>query len=205
MAGQGDQPVPQPAPAASISPPAAPVPAPEAIASPPLAAAPTSPATAPVPPTPLVAAASVVAAGPAAAPPRTEPPAEPAPPPSPDAPTAAEVETLIAAFISHYEGGRLDAFASLFDVDARTNEFSGRAAIRSDYGELFQRSSVRRISLRQLRWRPVGERTQANGEIAVKIVWRDGREVEQRIALEMELMRRGGRTVIARLSQLVRN
>ena len=144
-----------------------------------------------------------------AAPPRADPPAEtaasPSPPPSPDAPTAAEVETLIAAFISYYENGRLDAFAALFDVDARTNEFTGRAAIRSDYGELFQRSSWRRISLRQLRWRPVGERTQANGEIAVKIGWRDGREVEQRIALEMELMRRGGRTVIARLSQQVRN
>jgi len=175
---------------------AAPVTSPQAVATAPQVAASVSPA-------PL--AAAVVPAKPAPAPPRADPPAEPSPAPSPDAPTAAEVETLIAAFISYYEGGRLDAFAALFDVDARTNEFSGRAAIRSDYDDLFQRSSWRRISLRQLRWRPVGERTQAHGEIAVKIGWRDGREVEQRIALEMELMRRGGRTVIARLSQQVRN
>ena len=51
----------------------------------------------------------------------------------------------------------------------------------------------------------VGERTEANGEIAVRIGWRDGREVEQRIALEMDLMRRGGKTVISRMSQQVRN
>ncbi|MBK8742071.1 MAG: nuclear transport factor 2 family protein [Betaproteobacteria bacterium] len=59
---------------------------------------------------------------------------------------AAEVEALIAAFISNYEGGRLDAFASLFDTDVRTNEFRGRAAVRSEYGELFQRSSWRRMN-----------------------------------------------------------
>jgi hypothetical protein len=33
-----------------------------------------------------------------------------------------------------------------------------------------------------------------------KIAWADGREVEQRVAMQMELVRRGGRVVIARLS-----
>ena len=161
------------------------------------------PALTPPPASPIQALA-LVSPAPArqiAEPPRTGPAAVA----TPDAPTAAEVETLIAAFISFYEGGRLDAFAALFDVDARTNELTGRAAIRSDYDELFRRSSWRRISLRQLRWRAVGERTLANGEIAVKIGWRDGREVEQYIAVDLELMRRGGKTVIARLSQQVRN
>jgi hypothetical protein len=35
----------------------------------------------------------------------------------------------------------------------------------------------------------------------VKIGWRDGREVEQRLAVDMELVRRDGRVVIAKLSQ----
>lgn len=121
------------------------------------------------------------------------------------APDSAEVETLITAFISHYEGGRLDAFAALFDADVRTNEFRGRAAIRSEYGELFQRSSWRKMNLKQLRWRAVGDRTEANGELTMKIGLRDGREVEQRVAVEMELVHREGHTVIARLSQQVRN
>jgi hypothetical protein len=35
----------------------------------------------------------------------------------------------------------------------------------------------------------------------VRIGWRDGREVEQRHAVDMELARRDGRVVITRLSQ----
>jgi len=131
-------------------------------------------------------------------------PAEQIPESLSPAPSAAEVEALIAAFISFYEGGRLDPFAALFDVDARTNEFRGRAAIRSDYNEMFQRSSWRKMSLKQMLWRSNGERIDASGEMALKIGWKDGREVEQRIAVEMELVRRSGHTVIARLSQRVR-
>ena len=51
----------------------------------------------------------------------------------------------------------------------------------------------------------VGDRTIAKGEITVRIGWRDGREVEQRLALDMELVRRDGRVVIARLSQQPKN
>ena len=62
---------------------------------------------------------------------------------------------------------------------------------------------LRKILLRQLLWRAAGERTEATGEILVKIGWRDGREVEQRVALEMDLVRRENRTVISRLLQRV--
>ncbi len=168
-------------------------------APPPVAPSTLAPPPAPAPPIQTLAAANVAPAKTVAAPSRTEPSADS----SSQAPSSAEVEDLVAAFISHYEGGRLDAFTALFDLDARTNEFSGRAAIRNGYDQLFRQSSWRRINLRQLQWRAVGERTEANGEIAVKIGWRDGREVEQRIVLDMELMRRGDQTVIARLSQQV--
>ena len=156
---------------------------------------------------------------PAAAPPLvapTSPPASPdlppvaqAPPPSMPAlapitpalpPASPEIEALFAEFVDTYEHGRLDAFAALFDDDADTNLRHGRAAIRNEYDELFRLSSWRRMQLTRINWRRAGDKAYAKGEIAVRIGWRDGREVEQRINVEMELVRRDGRAVIARLS-----
>jgi hypothetical protein len=115
-------------------------------------------------------------------------------------PANAEIEALFASFVESYERGRLDTFASLFDADADTNLRRGRAAIRGEYDELFRLSQWRRMQLTRISWRQVGDRTIAKGEIAVRIGWRDGREVEQRLNIDMELMRRDGRVVIARLS-----
>jgi hypothetical protein len=120
-------------------------------------------------------------------------------------PASSEIETLFATFIETYERGRIDAFAALFDDDADTNLRHGRAAIRGEYDELFRLSQWRRMQLTRVNWKRVGDRAVAKGEITVRIGWRDGREVEQRLALDMELVRRDGRVVIARLSQLPRN
>jgi len=115
-------------------------------------------------------------------------------------PISAEVEALFASFVDSYEHGRVDAFAALFDDDADTNLRRGRVAIRGEYDELFRLSQWRRMQLTRVTWRPVGDRAVAKGEITVKIGWRDGREVKQRVNIDMELVRRDGRVVIARLS-----
>jgi ketosteroid isomerase-like protein len=125
--------------------------------------------------------------------------------PAPIPPTTAEIETLIDAFVSSYDAGRLDVFASLFDDDADTNLRRGRAAIRNEYDELFRLSNWRRMQLTVLSWRRSGDRAYAKGEIAVRIGWRDGREVEQRVAVEIDLVRRDGRALIARLSHQPQN
>jgi len=162
------------------------------------------------PPTPVVAMAPAVATAPAA--PTAPMPIHPEPvpptamstaPPSP--PASAEIEALFAAFVESYEKGRVDAFAALFDDDADTNLRHGRAAIRGEYDELFRLSDWRRMQLTRVNWRRAGDRAYAKGEIAVRIGWRDGREVEQRLAVDMELVRRDGRVVIARLSHQPRN
>ena len=111
-----------------------------------------------------------------------------------------EIEALFAAFVETYERGRLDAFAALFDDDADTNLRHGRAAIRGEYDELFRLSDWRKMQLTRINWRRAGERAYAKGEIAVRIGWRDGREIEQHVAVDMELVRRDGRAVIARLA-----
>ena len=56
------------------------------------------------------------------------------------------------------------------------------------------------MQFRQINWRSVGERAHANGEIEVRIGWRDGREVRQRVAVDIEVARRDGRVVITRLA-----
>ena len=61
------------------------------------------------------------------------------------------------------------------------------------------------MQLTRISWRPVGDRAVAKGEITVKIGWRDGREVEQHVNIDMELVRRDGRVVIARLSHQPKN
>jgi ketosteroid isomerase-like protein len=119
---------------------------------------------------------------------------------SPSAPATAEIEALFASFVESYERGRLDAFAALFDEEADTNLRRGRSSIRDEYDELFRLSQWRRMQLTRINWRHSGDRAIAKGEITVKIGWRDGREVEQRFNLDMELMRRDGRLVIARMT-----
>ena len=120
-------------------------------------------------------------------------------------PVSMEIESLFATFVEAYERGRIDAFAALFDDDADANLRHGRAAIRGEYDELFRLSQWRKMQLTRVNWKRVGDRAVAKGEITVRIGWRDGREVEQRLALDMELVRRDGRVVIARLSQQPKN
>lgn len=120
-------------------------------------------------------------------------------------PATGEIETFFAAFVDAYEKGRPDAMAALFDDDAETNARRGRAAIRGEYDELFRQSSWRRMQLARMNWRRVGDRALAKGEVSMRIGWRDGREVEQRVAMDVELVRRDGRAVIAKLSQQPRN
>ena len=112
-------------------------------------------------------------------------------------PATSEIEALFATFVESYERGRVDAFAALFDDDADTDLRHGRAAIRGEYEELFRQSHWRRMQLTRVNWRRIGDRAFAKGEITVRIGWRDGREVEQRLALDMEIVRRDGRVVIA--------
>jgi len=120
--------------------------------------------------------------------------------PTVGAPGDKEVEALLANFVESYERGRLDAFAQLFDDDADTNLRRGRTAIRGEYDELFRLSQWRRMQLTRISWRPVGDRAIAKGELMVKIGWRDGRQVEQRVDVDMEIVRRDGHVVIAKLS-----
>lgn len=130
------------------------------------------------------------------------PPPAGVPAPSP-APTTHEIEVLFVALVDAYERGRAEPFAALFADDVQAGERRGRAAIRVEYDDLFGRSAWRRMRLTRVSWRPAGDVTQAQAEAVVRIGWRDGREVEQRIALDFEIARHDGRVVVTRMSQAV--
>ena len=182
---------------------AMPVPAPASpAAAPPVASNPVAPpAVAPAPPPPTVVAA--VAPNTAASAPMVASvaPSITVPEASARAPTTAEIESFFVAFVDAYDRGRGDALARLFDDDARANNREGRAAIRSDYDDLFRQSDSRQLQLMRMNWRRTGDVALANGEIAIRVRWRDGRQVEQRMTIDMELARRDGRIVITRLAQ----
>lgn len=187
--------------------------APAGVAVPPVAPAPAAPAPAAPAPVAIAPAQSGPSPGAVAMAPATEAPAARAlpvpvapaaaiaPEASPRAPGNAEIESLFAAFVDAYDRGRADAFALLFDRDARANQHQGRAAIRGEYDDVFRRSEWRRMQVVRMNWRRVGDTAQAKGEIAVRVGLRDGREHEERMSVDMELVRRDGRLVITRLDQ----
>jgi len=191
--GRMAEPVTVPPPRPSVPPAgiaaAAPTPVPES----PRAAAPV-----PAPPAAVAAAPEAepvrVAAAPAPAP--VAPPAAPAV--SPTAPSTDELEVFFARFVDAYDRGHADLFASMFDRDAQANQRLGRAAIRGEYDDLFRQTAWRRMQLTRIDWRRAGEVARAKGEIAVTMRWRDGRQAEERYAVDMELARRDGRVVITR-------
>ncbi len=113
-----------------------------------------------------------------------------------------EIEAVFIAFADAFNQGRPEAFAGLFDRDARTNQVRGRDAIRREYEALYKDSVLRRMRLARVSWTPDGDAMRAIADADVRIGWRDGRESEQRLSMELELARREGRVVITRISQV---
>ncbi len=154
---------------------------------------------------PPVAAPAIVAPAVPDAPPVRAVAAPPPPPPAAaaQAPKADEIEAQFVAFVDAYNRGRVDAIVALFDEDAQAGPRQGRAAIRRDYDDLFRRSDGRRMNVSRMSWTLSGEVAQVRAEGTVRSAGRDGRDAEERLALDMDLARRDGRVVIIRLAQRV--
>ena len=105
--------------------------------------------------------------------------------------------------MSAYDAGRIDQLAGTFDENAETNLRRGRTAIRKEYEELFKLSTRRRMVINEMHWSHTGDRAKAKGDLTVRIVWRDGREAEQRVAVDMDIVARDGHPVIGRLMHQV--
>jgi hypothetical protein len=106
----------------------------------------------------------------------------------------------MATFISSYETGHLPMFANLFDDDAQADLQRGRAAIRSEYDQVFRSTLWRRMSISQLRWQSVGDRTEGRGELMSKIGWRMVVKWSSALRCRWSSCAVAGDVVIARLS-----
>lgn len=66
--------------------------------------------------------------------------------------TEADLNPLMAALVTYYEAGDIDAFMDLFSSDASSNDRATVAGIRKDYQGLFENTVARRMELQNLRW-----------------------------------------------------
>jgi len=66
--------------------------------------------------------------------------------------TEADLNPLMAALVTYYEAGDIDAFMDLFSSDASSNDRATVAGIRKDYQGLFESTVARRMELQNLRW-----------------------------------------------------
>ncbi len=66
--------------------------------------------------------------------------------------TEADLNPLMAALVTYYEAGDIDAFMDLFSSDASSNDRSTVTGIRKDYQGLFDSTVARRMELQNLHW-----------------------------------------------------
>lgn len=81
-----------------------------------------------------------------------------------------DLQTITNRFISSYEKGNITSFASLFAKNAVSNDASGLATIKKEYGDLFATTSERRMIIGGLKWNFSNNKAVGDGhlEVAVK-------------------------------------
>ncbi|MEK6750129.1 MAG: XrtA/PEP-CTERM system-associated ATPase [Pseudomonadota bacterium] len=104
--------------------------------------------------------------------------------------THADLQILVKKLTSYYERGNIDNFATLFDVNVKTEDGSGVAGIRSDYQQLFKDTRRRTLDILNLRWQFSGPTAKGNGDFRVTIVKNEGNEqvVSGKISLQVAKM-----------------
>lgn len=83
----------------------------------------------------------------------------------------AAIKALLADYQSAYNQSDLDRFSSLFGKHAQTRNAADRSEIREKYGELFRKTSERKLVLDDIRIRTLGER-QYEVKTSYKVDWK---------------------------------
>jgi len=126
-------------------------------------------------------------------------PLEPAPPANPVDAALPELEVMVTRFIALYERGDLDRFLDLFDAESLG--VMGAWGVRSDFEDYFKATSARRLRIQRLDWSPAEGGYRGRGEATVEAQYRDpAKNLLRPARLEMDVVMRGGRPSISRLS-----
>jgi curved DNA-binding protein CbpA len=108
-----------------------------------------------------------------------------------------QVEAMVFLLVNGYAEGDTAGLLTLLGV----NEYSAEqlAAARKSWEGYFSSTGSRNLSVDQLTWRREGERIYARGRAEMTATGKDGAPIAKRGSLEMDLVSRGGKAVIARL------
>jgi len=87
----------------------------------------------------------------------------------PVAPSQAELKTLLGDFARYYEAGDVNKLMGLFAVNARTNDRSTLSGIRQDHVDLFNSTDVRKMFLKNTKWKTAGRLASGSGGFEVMI------------------------------------
>lgn len=110
-----------------------------------------------------------------------------------------ELEVLVTRFIALYERGDLDRLLALFDAESLgVMEAWG---VRSDFEDFFKATHARRLRIQRLDWSPTEAGFRGRGQATVEAQYRDAsKNLERPVNVGMDVVMRGGRPSIARLS-----
>jgi len=89
--------------------------------------------------------------------------------PAPVELSQAELNSLLSNFSRHYEAGDTNNLMKLFASNARTNDRSTLAGIRQDHIELFNASVMRKMFLKNTKWKTTGKFASGTGSFEVMI------------------------------------
>ncbi len=118
----------------------------------------------------------------------------------------AELERFIKRLVAAYELGDLNLFTNLFAEQARTNDFTGRAAIREDYAVLFDATIYRSFELKNLRWQRQGDRAKGRGDFLVTVIRAEEGATESFTGLlDIEVKKIDGRLQVVNFHHTYRN
>jgi putative secretion ATPase (PEP-CTERM system associated) len=127
------------------------------------------------------------------------------PPQTPEPIAQLELAQVLLKFTRYYEEGNLDQFAQMFSADIQTEDRNGIAALREDYGELFQKTVSRQIILGDIRWDRSGATAQGDGPFELRIRPRVGDSLRVfKGTIRFQVEKRNGSTLITSLRHTAR-
>jgi len=115
-----------------------------------------------------------------------------------------DLSLFVFRFIRTYEDGNLFQFMRLFDLDAKTEDRSGRDGIREDYKDLFEKSAARRFTLGDLDWVYSGGSAKGTGFFEVQI-WPEGSDKHKVFTGELTMAVHKGKSTGIQITELYHN
>lgn len=111
-----------------------------------------------------------------------------------------ELNALLDNFVASYEDGNIENFISLFDRFVRTEDSMSRNTLRSQYNDLFSKTSSRLFMMHGIEWSKSNAKATGHGEFQVRV--KPGNRAYAKTVkgkFTMEVQRKDGAVLITKL------